>query len=124
MKNKGLKFRVGSEKHSELIQEQLFKLGGRWAAGGDSYRYTNRLFLFLNDDNTICYVDSVSYFENAEEELCTLDELFLREKATETIKLTEDYNAVVSRDNIVVGCQTIPFDKLEQVYKKALEFRL
>ena len=40
-----------------------------------------------------------------------------------TIKLTNDYSAVINQDNIQVGCQIISHEVLEQVYKASLEMR-
>jgi len=37
----------------------------------------------------------------------------------ETIELTKDYSAVVTKDEIVVGCQTIPMDKVREILKIA-----
>lgn len=38
---------------------------------------------------------------------------------TKTIKLTSDYDAVVNKkaQTVTVGCQTIKFDKVEEIYK-------
>lgn len=44
-----------------------------------------------------------------------LKHFFLEEKIV--ITLTEDYNAVVYADEVKVGCQTIPAEKIEEVYK-------
>ncbi len=38
---------------------------------------------------------------------------------TITVKLTEDYDAQVYKDKVVVGCQTIPLDKLKELLKLA-----
>lgn len=44
-----------------------------------------------------------------------LKHFFLEEKIV--ITLTEDYNAVVYAHEVKVGCQTIPAEKIEEVYK-------
>jgi len=36
---------------------------------------------------------------------------------SETIKLTDDYEAVITKDHIVVGCQTISREKLQELLK-------
>lgn len=33
-----------------------------------------------------------------------------------TIQLTDDYQAIVKSDKIIVGCQTIPYEKLKEVW--------
>lgn len=38
-------------------------------------------------------------------------------KDVETIKLTDDYDAIVYKDRVEVGCQTIPRAKLEELMK-------
>ena len=44
-----------------------------------------------------------------------LKHFFIEEKIV--ITLTEDYNAVVYAHEVKVGCQTIPAEKIEEVYK-------
>lgn len=40
-----------------------------------------------------------------------------------TVDLTDDYEAKINKDNIEVGCQVIPFEKVEEVYNKMKELR-
>jgi len=40
-----------------------------------------------------------------------------------TLKLTSDYDAIVSRDNVKVGCQTIPRAKIVELYNLMMEFK-
>jgi hypothetical protein len=51
-----------------------------------------------------------------------LDHFFIKPNEPITIKLNKEYDAVIDEEGtVVVGCQTIPFSKLEAVYKAALK---
>ena len=43
--------------------------------------------------------------------------------SSKTIKLTDDYNATITADKVKVGCQEIPFEKLEEIWNTMLEIR-
>jgi len=45
------------------------------------------------------------------------------EMPSRTIKLTDDYNITISADNVKVGCQEIPFEKLKEVWDTMSEIR-
>lgn len=42
---------------------------------------------------------------------------------TVKIQLTKEYEAVVGKEEVKVGCQTIPFGKLEEVYNTVKKLR-
>ena len=44
-----------------------------------------------------------------------MDKNFNSVPTNKTIKLTSDYDAVVYKDKVVVGCQTIPVEKIEEI---------
>lgn len=48
---------------------------------------------------------------------------FPTRKAKVRIKLTTTYDAIVEKDQVQVGCQIIPFEKVEKVYKLMLSLR-
>lgn len=39
------------------------------------------------------------------------------------MKLTDDYNAVITLDKVKVGCQEIPFDKVKELYDNMVALR-
>jgi hypothetical protein len=45
------------------------------------------------------------------------------EISSKTIQLTGDYSAYITADKVVVGCQEITFEKLEEVWNTMLEIR-
>lgn len=58
--------------------------------------------------------------------VCSTIEEFLShfiKQNSKTIRLSDKYDAIVSGDEIEVGCQTIPFEKVREVYKAMLELR-
>lgn len=50
-------------------------------------------------------------------------QLVRRKKVPVTMKLTKDYDAVISEDDIKVGCQTITFDTFDKLVKKVNKMR-
>ncbi len=39
------------------------------------------------------------------------------------IKLTDEYDAIISKNEVKVGCQTIPKEKIVEIYKIITEFK-
>jgi len=39
------------------------------------------------------------------------------------MKLTDDYEAIISADKVKVGCQTIPFEKVKELYDNMVSLR-
>lgn len=50
-------------------------------------------------------------------------QLVRRKKAPVTMKLTKDYDAVISEDDIKVGCQTITFEAFDKLVKAVNKMR-
>lgn len=76
---KDMKFEIKSEQHSKEIQEELFKLGFKWAS--DSFtetriKYLNKLYLFATAyDKTITYGMDQKRFDKSDAIETTLEEL-------------------------------------------------
>ena len=58
-------------------------------------------------------------------EINTIEE-FVRqfaETTSKTIKLNDEYDVTITADKVIVGCQEITFEKLEEVWNTMLEIR-
>jgi hypothetical protein len=98
---KNMKFRVESEEHSKLIQDELFKLGFSWFGGNQTHQHTSAKGIFTG--------------ENGEKSLTwTSDSVWVEEHANTEYKLEEikSYKLVP-----VEKAETIMIDGKE--YKKA-----
>lgn len=45
------------------------------------------------------------------------------ETTSKTIKLNDEYDVTITADKVIVGCQEITFEKLEEVWNTMLEIR-
>lgn len=73
-----MKFKVKDEKHSEEIQECLFKLGFGWAFGGRVLNHRERPFLYGTikcDKSIITYGEHKALFDERAHKETTLEEL-------------------------------------------------
>lgn len=48
---------------------------------------------------------------------------FVSSKGTKTITLSDDYNAHISQDEVKVGCQTIPYKMVKEIWDTMNELR-
>jgi hypothetical protein len=63
---KDMKFRVENEEHSKQIQEALFKLGYKWAFGGQEVRYAYYKYLYIHAYGRIYHGCCESEFEDCQ----------------------------------------------------------
>jgi len=59
---KSLKFKISSPEQSERLQEVLREMCYQWSAG-NNVQYTEKPFLYANDDGYICHGKSLEFFE-------------------------------------------------------------
>jgi len=89
-----------------LFEEQM----GRWD------------FAFNEDDipDDIIYGIRDSVREYKEVTIGEMLDVILNFKVAEKVRLTKDYTAIIDQKNKVVnvGCQTIPFEKVVELYNK------
>ncbi len=116
----GFKIKIYSEEHSKAVQEKLFEIGYSWNGSKDiKYTYLDRIMFYENIIHGI-FVNSASNFDSPDYnyfETVTLDDLYSgRFKKEVSLKLTSDYTAYLKDGFVQVGCQEIPFEKIEELY--------
>ena len=75
------------------------------------------------DGDNISQIRSLSHHNRRE--INTIEE-FVRqfaETTSKTIKLNDEYEVTIKADKVIVGCQEITFEKLEEVWNTMLEIR-
>jgi len=76
---RNLKFKVESEKHSEDIQNELFRIGYKWGRGGQSIQETDKPFIIVSNGGTIYFAED-RFDELEDSETYTLEQLKKVEK--------------------------------------------
>lgn len=125
--------KIHGPEHGKLVQETLFARGFVW--NGDGSQELKQAFkqafqqgrvgeIVISHEDTLLYGSFESEF-GGDAETITLDDVFkldLRKKITSVlVKLNCDYNAVVTKETIKVGCQEFPISiikDLAEAYEK------
>lgn len=96
---------------SEVVQKELFKRGCKWEFRGKSVSYTHERILAIHyrDKNTITWGDDPGL------ERLSLEEFFSQSKKEVSVTLTDSWTAVVTKDQVKVGCQTFDIERVEEL---------
>ena len=70
---KAMKIKVSDAGHSELIQEELFRLGYGWHTGGKEIRYTEANYLYTEGDGSMGFGEGFAFFDVDESKEVTLE---------------------------------------------------
>ena len=94
---------------SKLVQQLLFNKGYSWRNNNEQViQFTNSKYLYPWHDKAICHSNQ----GNNEYIKLNIDEFIKWSNTDElpclSIKINQDYTALITKDKIMVGCQTIP----------------
>ncbi len=117
--------KIHSQEHSKVVQTRLFELGFRWH-GYFGQKFASEPVNFYKEaaailasakTNELEYSPFDWYQKNFPDyKVFTTDDLFSIEKEVVVkVKLNSDYEAIVSKAGIVVGCQTFPLEIVEKL---------
>ena len=109
------KIKIYNEQHNEAVQKRLFELGYSWKEG-KKFMYKKAKSLYINDEGVLSYstLGCMHSFEIDVRNEITLTDLYLNKR--DSVKLTEDYTAFVKDGFVKVGCQEIPFEKIDELH--------
>lgn len=96
------------------------KRKGNFNCNHYTYRYME---VALGNEDFSCFQPSD---DNVSSELViSVDAFFtqLHEMGNHSVKINNEYTAKIGRENIVVGCQTIPFEKVKEIYEAMVRLR-
>lgn len=94
---------------TKLVQSMLFSKGFTWSFGNKDIKYENYQYICPQSDNFICYDNNPI----GDKLVLSIDQFInwfnTGNLPNNTVRLNDDYTAVIHSDKMVVGCQT--FDK-------------
>ena len=101
-------------KHSEEVQEKLFKLGYSWGHGATYISNTNKPFLFIStyNDLLLTYSDDLKYFNEHSAKEITVEDILNIE---ETCRSFKDEKELIEEMN-----KHTPFGWIQDKYSKSL----
>jgi hypothetical protein len=119
------KFRIEikSEAHSKAVQDKLFELGKKWSSSGSiqRYEYTKAPKLFFKTDRSlITYSSDPTYGKGIQQ--ITLDDLYEMCENKVVVRLNDSYDAEVTAEGVVVGCQTFKHGVILELAEKVDQF--
>lgn len=125
-----LYLKARNELHGECIQKAAFELGYAWTGATTEPKHLNADWLFLNKNSKdLTYTnrsDDEEYLKDPSYKRVTLEDLYNMIGEFRPVKTTlnNEYNAVINKDYIQVGCQKITnerFEALMDAYNEAHE---
>lgn len=94
---KNLKFKVHNPEHSAAIQKRLFELGYKWGISGKVASHLSQPYLYCHDYNNISFGEDSGKFNEHENQLATIDDLYIDDREVLTIEEVEKrFNVKVS----------------------------
>ena len=87
----GTKITVDTPEKSEKFQRLIFLIGGSWNGGDKTVSYTERNYLFVNDEGAIMQTDDEDYYENEPEKEIFYDDIFESETPAQNLSKYNGY---------------------------------
>lgn len=116
--------RVFNPQISRVVQEFALKNGWGWAGHDNRFivQYTDREVLHFNERGDILYSDYKYALDECKHELISLEDFFSNPRVYAPIRIGE-YNVLISKDHIKVGCQLVAFDTVKVIYDRMNDLR-
>lgn len=103
---------VSNPEYSAAVQKRLFELGYDWSYKQKTVNYTDKRILVVDSDNEILWTSNPKCFAKE----ITMGELFSNNYEvvfTPTEFEFKNYEGLITKNSVKVGCQEITFDKLK-----------
>ena len=111
--------KILNKDHSKMIQEFLISKGIFWRSGDSEYiDYDDATYIFvLNSRMGKAYRREGDTIKLHNSEVLSTDSFIEKFSKKEiSVELTDDYTAYLKDGFVKVGCQEIPFEKVEELY--------
>lgn len=125
--------KVHSQEHYQAVVDKLYDMGFSWQddtseefCQEDTFE-GSKVEYVVGGDDTVQIISSDTTDDTRLSWLSlpviTLDDLYTLKSYMKKVVLNDDYAAVVWKDRVQVGCQQIPFDKVEELYHAVQEIK-
>jgi len=105
----------------KFLQELCFKHGVVWNDDSAKFNnsgwdcYGNNYYLLLYDNNRLMYDGGHKHYANVTQ-VSTLEFIeAVKKKREVSVKLNSEYSAIVTKENVKVGCQTFTHEVILEV---------
>lgn len=102
---------------SKVVQKELFGRGCEWSSGGKNVIHADQRILAIHHRNK----NIITHGDAPELKRLSLEEFFSQSKKEVSVTLTDSWTAVVTKDQVKVGCQTFDIKKVEELISACRE---
>ena len=119
--------KVHSQEHYEAVVKRVYDMGLSWEeetaeefCQNDTFEESEVEYVVGKGEVVRIVADETSECTRlawSGYPVLTLDDLYTLGKSVRKVVLNDEYTAIIEDDHVKVGCQEIPFDKIEELYK-------